>query len=56
MNKIARPEYVASLEDKLAKRHRLVIAALLVGLVIGFVFHAIISMPPVWIHDLEGCM
>ncbi|MDU0478358.1 hypothetical protein QVA66_03780 [Staphylococcus chromogenes] len=40
------------------RRLRLVFMAVAIGLVLGFVFHAIVAAPPVWIDQLPetvGC-
>lgn len=40
---------IAQLEDMLEKRLRLLPIVLILGILIGFIFGAVIAMPPVWL-------
>lgn len=42
------------LEELLRGRTRLAWVAGAAGIAVGFVFHAVISMPPVWLDDLQA--
>lgn len=43
---------IARLEDQLAKRMRFAWAMFVFGILIGFIFFAVVSMPPVWLGAL----
>nr|WP_286981407.1 hypothetical protein [Corynebacterium sp. UBA5992] len=43
---------IAQLEDMLEKRLRLSLLTLVLGILVGFIFGAIITMPPLWIGAL----
>ncbi len=43
---------IARLEDQLAKRMRFAWAMFVFGIVVGFIFFAVVSMPPVWLGAL----
>ncbi|GEB97731.1 hypothetical protein [Corynebacterium flavescens] len=43
---------IAKLEDQLEKRLRLALLTLVLGILIGFIFGAVIAMPPVWLGAL----
>lgn len=42
------------LEELLRGRTRLAWVAGAAGIAVGFVFHAVIAMPPVWLDDLQA--
>ncbi len=43
-----------ALRAQIAGRTRLAWATGIVGLIVGFAFHAWIAMPPVWLDDLQA--
>ncbi|PXY12797.1 hypothetical protein [Corynebacterium striatum] len=43
---------IARLEDQLAKRMRFAWLMFAFGILVGFIFFAVVSMPPVWLGAL----
>lgn len=41
-----------STDKYLARIFAVVAAALVIGFIAGFIFHAVISMPPVWMESI----